>query len=102
MFHTKLFTRRVGVPLLAGLLALLTACGGGSDVTVSNTNTAAMLSGTAATGAAIVGGVVTLKCASGTTASPITGADGAFSVDISGATLPCLVKVSYKDASGAA
>ena len=104
ILHTpRLFVRQ----LIGGsLIALLGACGGGGSdglgTPIAQPAAASTLSGTAATGAAIVGGVVTLKCASGTTASPITGADGAFSVDVSGATLPCLVKVSYKDANGAA
>jgi hypothetical protein len=77
---------------------LLSACGGGSDgaPAAGNRN---VLSGIAATGAAISGGTVTLKCASGSTTSPVTGANGAFQVDVSNAALPCLLKVSYRDAS---
>jgi hypothetical protein len=106
MFTTLAFTRRMQRPLMAGLIALLGACGGGGgDAVVNNTSqvpTATTLEGTAATGAAIVGGVVLVKCASGNATSPITGTDGSFKVDLSNAVLPCLVKVSYKDASGAA
>jgi hypothetical protein len=105
MTTTIALIRRARRPLLAGLIALLSACGGG-DAVVNNTSqvptATTTLEGTAATGAAIVGGVVLVKCASGNATSPITGSDGSFKVDLSNAVLPCLVKVSYKDASGAA
>ena len=76
----------------------LLACGGG-DLAVVAPST---VSGIAATGAAIASGTVTLKCAGGSTSSPVTGTDGSFSLDVSGATLPCVARVDYKDASGAA
>jgi hypothetical protein len=84
--------------LSVGIAWGLLACGGGDLVVVAPST----VSGIAATGAAIASGVVTLKCAGGSTSSPITGTDGSFSLDVSGATLPCLVRVDYKDAAGAA
>ncbi len=82
------------------LAAVLSACGGGGDVPAAAT-AAATISGTAATGAAIASGAVTLKCVGGTSSGATTGADGRFSIDVSGVTLPCVVRVTYKDASGA-
>jgi hypothetical protein len=81
----------------AALAALLSACGGGGSSSATATVT-----GTAATGAAIAAGTVTLKCVSGSASSLPTGADGNFSVDISGVTLPCVGRVDYKDSSGTA
>lgn len=85
---------RVG--LLAGLCtSLLIACGGGSS-------SASSVSGVAATGAAIINGTVTLKCVAGSpTTSATTGTDGSFTIDVTGATLPCMARVSYTDSSGA-
>jgi hypothetical protein len=82
------------------VVSLSSGCGGGASTTLVNTTTS--ITGTAATGAAIVGGIVTLKCTSGMTSSPTTGADGAFTVDLGSATLPCLAKVSYQDVNGTA
>ena len=82
--------------IASALAALLSACGGGSAAP------AASVSGTAATGAAIASGSVTLKCVSGTSTAATTGTDGGFSIDVSGVTLPCVGRVDYKDASGAA
>ena len=76
--------------IAVALAGSLTACGGGG---VSGGGAAAALStvtGTAATGAAIAAGSVTLKCVSGTTTAATTGTDGSFSIDISGVTLPCV------------
>lgn len=78
--------------------AVLVACGGGGG----GTSSSATVAGTAATGAAIASGSVTLKCVSGTTSAVTTGTDGSFTVDVSGVTLPCLARVDYKDASGTA
>ncbi len=83
------------------LAAVLSACGGVGDVASAPAAGAATISGTAATGAAIAAGSVTLKCVSGTSTAATTGADGRFSIDVSAVTLPCLVRVTYKDASGA-
>ena len=81
------------------MAAALTACGGGGSAAPAAT---ASVSGTAATGAAIASGTVTLKCVSGTTTAATTGTDGSFSIDVSSVTLPCVGRVDYKDAGGAA
>jgi hypothetical protein len=71
--------------LLAGLgLSLVLAACGSSDDT---------LSGTAATGAPIVGGTVDVKCKTGAALSATTSDAGAWSVTLAGQTLPCKVRV---------
>ena len=85
--------------LMAALAAAaLAACGGGSDpqpppVVVTPSIT---FSGTAATGAAIVGGHVDIKCAAGSAgnAGTTTLADGSYTVTIAGAALPCVMRVT--------
>ena len=79
--------------LAAGLLA---ACGG------SDAPTPTAISGTAATGKAIAGGSVALKCAAGTASAVTTGANGNFSMSVNGLTFPCVARVDYKDETGAA
>ncbi len=80
--------------------ALLSACGGGGDsaAPAGGGETPApaaslTLSGTAATGAAIAGGSIDVKCASGS-GTTTTIADGSFTISISGATLPCVMHVT--------
>ena len=83
--------------------ALLSACGGGgSDSTApadggtGTTPSALTITGTAATGAAIAGGKIDVKCAAGTgTATTI--ADGSYTITISGGTLPCVMHVTASD-----
>ena len=82
----------------AFVVSLLSACGGGS----TGSSSAVTVSGVAATGAAIAGGTVNLKCAAGAVGAVTTGTDGSFLLDITSATLPCVGRVDYKDASGAA
>jgi hypothetical protein len=89
--------RSIHVLTVCTFAIALGACGGGGG---SGSSTATV-SGTAATGAAIALGTVTLKCVSGTTTATTTGTDGHFAVDISGATLPCLARVEFKNTSGA-
>ena len=94
-------SRQLSATLIASALAaLLGACGGGGSA--APTAATASVSGTAATGAAIASGTVTLKCVSGTSTAATTGTDGSFTIDVSGVTLPCVARVDYKDASGAA
>jgi hypothetical protein len=83
--------------LTAMTLGILSACGGGGTGVAPS-----LVAGTAATGAAIAAGAVTLKCVSGTTTAVTTGTDGSFTIDVSNVTLPCVGRVDYKDASGAA
>ena len=95
-------SRQLGLALLtAAAAAVVTACGGGGS---SGTAAPVTLSvgGTAATGAAIAAGTVTLKCVSGTSTAVTTGVDGSFTIDVGSVTLPCVGRVDYKDAAGVA
>jgi hypothetical protein len=84
--------------LAAVAIGLLSGCGGGGSAT---STPSATVSGTAASGAAIALGTVTLKCVSGTAPVVTTGTDGSFSIDISGVSLPCVGRVDYKDRTAA-
>lgn len=83
-------------------LATLSACGGGggagpaTPVPVPVPVAAITISGTAARGAALVGATVSVKCAAGTStaASGTTAASGAYSISITGGSLPCALRVS--------
>lgn len=79
--------------MLSTVLAasLLSACGGGSD---SMSAATATVSGTAATGAAIAGGSVSMNCVSGASGTTTTGTDGSFSISVSGITFPCVARVT--------
>ncbi|WP_414444647.1 hypothetical protein [Burkholderia sp. 22PA0106] len=89
----------------ASLCAALAACGGGGSDNASasspadNTQTVTT-SGTAAIGSPIVGGSVSLKCASGTAASTTTGSDGSWTVSLKRTDYPCAVRVSSGQANG--
>ena len=73
--------------------ALLAACGGGDDVRLPPI----ALTGLAATGAAVAGKPVTIKCAAGDPATATTDSRGAFSIELSGRGMPCMLEV---DAGG--
>jgi hypothetical protein len=90
-----------GAALAALTAAVLAACGGGDSAPAPAAAATSTVSGTAATGAAIASGTVTLKCVSGTTTAATTGTDGSFTVDVTSVTLPCVAKVEYKNAAGA-
>ena len=84
------------------LSTLLSACGGGDDSTTPPTGggdthppavASLTLNGTAATGAAIAGGTIDVKCASGS-GSTTTIADGSYTITLSGGTLPCVMHVT--------
>jgi uncharacterized repeat protein (TIGR04052 family) len=76
--------------LSACALAVLTACGGSGS-----SDNATSFSGTAAVGAAITGATVSAKCVSGTPESAVTtGSDGGYSLKVTDATLPCIIKIS--------
>jgi len=83
---------------MATAIFTLSACGGGGSDSTSAAG--ALVTGVAATGLAIEGGRVTLSCTSGTTTPVTTAADGSYSVDVSGVSLPCVAKVDYSDATG--
>ncbi|HEY3536644.1 MAG TPA: hypothetical protein VGL01_04365 [Trinickia sp.] len=91
----------------ASLCAALAACGGGGGDNSSASNSAGntptvTTSGTAAIGAPIIGGSVSLKCASGATAAATTGSDGSWSVSLKSTDYPCAVRVSDGQANGTA
>ena len=99
-------TRHQPAPLAAALVlaGLLSACGGGGSsdpVTPTPVVPATLtLTGTAATGAALGNRPVDAKCATGASAAPATtGADGKFTVSISGGALPCVLRVTASDGS---
>ena len=87
------------------VLAALAACGGGGSsdsppapapppVAVAPPPPAALtVGGTAATGAAMAAAAVQIKCVGGN-GTATTGADGVYSVAITGASLPCVLSVS--------
>ncbi|WP_232096869.1 hypothetical protein [Comamonas thiooxydans] len=84
--------------------AVLTACGGGggggsSEAPASNSASA---SGVAAVGSPITGGAVTLKCASGASASATTGTDGSWSASLKSSDFPCVIRVSGGQANAQA
>ena len=83
------------MPLLVTAATLAACGGGGNSPTAGTPYVDGVVTGVAATGAAIVGGTVTLKCVSGTTVSKVTGSDGSFSIDVGGVTLPCVGRVTY-------
>lgn len=80
------------VPALM-LASLITACGGGGG----DGDGASKLSGTAATGAPIVGATVNVTCAGGSALTGTTGSDGTWEVTLSDQTLPCAVQISGGD-----
>ncbi|MDB5999657.1 MAG: hypothetical protein JWP52_1356 [Rhizobacter sp.] len=82
-------------PALAASVFLLTACGGGGDDGASPagpTGSVLSIGGTAATGAAIAGGAVEVKCATGT-GTATTATNGSYAVSIAGGALPCALRV---------
>lgn len=78
---------------MRSVLAVLTACffiaacSSGSDPLPQ-------LSGTAAIGAPVDGGTVSIQCAGGAALNTTTSSTGKWSVEISGQTFPCIVKVT--------
>lgn len=70
----------------AMIVALASGCGGGSG--------GSTLGGTAAVGSPIVGGAIMVQCAGGSALNTTTSSAGAWSVNLSGQTLPCAVQVS--------
>lgn len=95
----RTFHRSASFGLVTLVTAVLTACGGGGGSAPSSNNSS-FVSGVAATGLAIRGGEVALKCAAGTTSPATTNADGSYTIDVSNATLPCIARVDYSDSTG--
>lgn len=89
MKHSALLALTVSVVFLA-------ACGGGGSSSPPGTPGAATdltLSGTAATGKAIAGAIITTKCQAGTgTATTI--ADGTYNLVVAGGKLPCVLQIT--------
>lgn len=82
--------------LMAMVSVLASGCGGGDGgSTGSAAFSTASVSGTAATGAAISGGTVSMNCVSGASATGTTAADGSYALSVSGITFPCVARVSY-------
>ncbi|PXW29757.1 hypothetical protein [Paraburkholderia caballeronis] len=102
MQKNKLNTGITKFALGASMCAALVACGGGNSSNSGTSSPSVTTNGTAAVGSAIVGGTVSLKCASGATASATTAADGTYSVTLKSADYPCVAQVSGGQANGAA
>ena len=77
----------------------LVACGGGSDSPATpSTPSSVTIAGTAAKGAVLPGATVSVKCTAGTSTAT-TAADGKYTVTITGASLPCALRVVGTDGS---
>ncbi len=87
MHHFKFAsTLAIGVVLLA--------CGGGGGSITSPTSV--VITGSAGSGASIAGGAVEAKCATGT-GTATTAADGTYSLSISSAVAPCVLRITSAD-----
>ncbi len=100
------FGKQSGLALGLGVAAAvgLVACGGSDSVDAptgaapATPPTAITIAGTAVKGAALSGATVSIKCATGT-ASATSSADGRYSISMTGATLPCVLKVTGTEGS---
>jgi len=93
-FKRNVSLSRTGSAASAALLMLLLAgCGGGGGSSAP-ASSGPLMTGTAASGAPIANGTVTITCNDGTTRTGTTGTDGSFSVDISGCDAPYVVAVT--------
>lgn len=91
----------VAKSLAVSMAALLvTACGGGGGDGAAAPG-GVQLSGTAATGAALADATVEVKCAGGT-GSTTTSTSGAYTITVSGGSLPCIVRASGTTGGGVA
>ena len=86
----SIFLNKFSQIAMAVGVATLAACGGGSSTTMLN------VSGVAATGLAVDGGSVAVKCVSGT-GTATTQANGAYSVSVTNGQGPCIVTVTKGD-----
>lgn len=94
---------KLGLSLITA--AVIAACGGGGGGGGTSTTTpnVTTLSGTAAVGYPLVGATVTVRCAAGTAlATTTTDSQGAWSVDVTGQTLPCAAELTGGTANGVA
>lgn len=86
--------RSAALGLAASLMLAACGGGGGSDAAPQTPdNDTLTLQGTAATGAAIAGAAVDVKCAAGS-GSATTATNGNFTVSIEGGSLPCVLRVT--------
>jgi hypothetical protein len=82
--------------LAAAVTLALAACGGGGSgeaLAPAAPATSLTLSGTAALGLAIANAPVEAKCSTGS-GTATTQADGSYTIDVSGGSLPCVLKVT--------
>ncbi len=89
-------------------LCLVTACGGGNDDRPAEgppppqaVQKPPVLSGTAAVGAPVSGGSVIVQCAAGIDMRAVTSGAGAWSVQTSGQTFPCIITLTGGDLDAA-
>ena len=75
----------------AAAVLLIAACGGGGGG--GGSSFSLQVSGTAATGAALSGAAVEVKCAAGSGTATTT-STGSYTVTMDGGALPCIIKVS--------
>lgn len=99
--------KRFGVVLLSFTIAFalslsVSGCnsdGGGEGGGASDATLSGQVTGTAATGAAMAGAQVLATGAKGHTRIATAGADGIFSIDVTGLTAPVLLKATYEGVS---
>src|SRR5215218_3047085 len=78
---------------------VLTACGGGDDISVASANqsvTALKVSGTAAVGAPLANAAIKVTCSVGT-GTATADANGVFTVSITDGALPCVLSATSSD-----
>lgn len=80
--------------LFLAALVIQSCGGGGSSSTVPPPANGPTLSGTAASGAAVASGAITVKDKNGVTKSGTTDANGKYTIDVTGMAAPFLVKVT--------
>jgi hypothetical protein len=88
--------KKYGVMTLAAsaVALMLVGCGGGGGGGTETAQASSLqLSGTAATGLALVGSTVDVRCASGTGAAT-TNETGGYTVTVTDGALPCMIKVT--------
>jgi hypothetical protein len=90
MNHTRKLKYKLQIGLTTLASACLLACGG-SNTTASSD---AQMTGTAAYGSPMAGAAIVLTDAAGQTVSATSGADGTYTVKVTGFTAPFLVKAS--------
>jgi hypothetical protein len=90
-----MLARRIYALFLAGATMLLAACGGGGGGggSSSSATPSLQISGTAATGAAIISGTVEAKCKVGT-GTATTNASGNYTLEVASGEQPCILRVT--------